>query len=101
MLADSFRDGRNPEGPPLAVGLRDVDPAGGTRPVGRVYLELVHQLHPLGGGFDHLAVHPPAAAPGVDLRDLAPAEDVIRIAPQQELLEIADLLPLLLLRAAE
>ncbi len=101
VLADSFRNGRNSERPRLAVGLRDVDPADGTRPVGRVRLELLHQPHPLGGGFDHLAVHPRSAAPGVDLRDLAHALDVVRIAPQQELLEVPDLLPLLLLRRAE
>ena len=69
--------------------------------MGCVRLELVHQPHPLGGGFDYLAIHPRCAAPGVDLRDLAHTEDVVRIAPQQELLEVPDLLPLLLLRRAE
>lgn len=64
-------------------------------------MELAHQPHALGSGFDHLAVHARRAASGIDLRDLANAQNQVRITPQQELLKVADLLPLLLLRRTQ
>ena len=69
--------------------------------MGRVQLELAHQPHTLGSGFDHLAVHARRAASGIDLRNLSNAQNVVRRTPQQELLQVADLLPLLPLRCTE
>ena len=66
-----------------------------------VCLELAHQPHTLGSGFDHLAVHAWRAASGIDLCDLSNAQNQVRMTPQQELLKVADGLPLLLLRCTE
>src|SRR5262249_20122227 len=90
-LEAAVGDGRDPEGPLLAVALGDVHAPDGSGAPGLRGGQLLHQFTPRGWRLDQEFVHARRVLARVDLRDPPDGHEDVGVAAQHELLERADL----------